>query len=90
MQKESFPTEWKAEHLRGGGAGRVHVIESKEDLESFRAAVTDEAFGLFELDGYRARSKGDLLDQVADVMSLPSYFGNNWDGFAATRSLLHG
>jgi Barstar (barnase inhibitor) len=66
------------------------VIESKEELESFRAAVADEAFGLFELDGNRARSKDDLLDQLADVMSLPSYFGNNWDGFAATRSLLHG
>jgi hypothetical protein len=81
MQKESFPTEWKAEHLRGGRAGRVHVTQSKEDLESFRAAVSDEALGLFELDGNRARSKGDLLDQLADVMSFASYFGNNWDAF---------
>jgi RNAse (barnase) inhibitor barstar len=58
----------------------VEVITSSFlDEELLHNLVEALGYQLFRVNGIRIKSKGDLLNDLAQVMDFPDYFGYNWD-----------
>lgn len=53
----------------------VHTLQKLPDLEPLGPAGIRVA----EIDGAAIESKQDLMADLSDALSLPDYFGGNWD-----------
>lgn len=58
------------------------LIEFKEGIsETVEQIAALPGTKVFRLDGKKIHSKETFLNEVAEAMQFPNYFGNNWDAF---------
>lgn len=54
----------------------------KTVVEDFMNNAKSKGFSVYHLDGKRIHNKTSFMNEVADKLKLPSYFGFNWDAFS--------
>ncbi len=57
----------------------VHVETNTKSLAHVLAKAEEDGLTVFDIDISRVNSKQDLLTRIKAGLSLPSYFGANWD-----------
>lgn len=67
--------------LQGDREPGIYTITGDLALDELMIACEERHFKLFVIEGDRIASKPDFLQESAQVMNFPDYFGANWDGF---------
>ena len=48
-------------------------------LEEFVNSAEKKGFNVFHLDGRKIHNKTSFMNEAAEKLKLPAYFGHNWD-----------
>jgi hypothetical protein len=67
--------------LQGDRDPGLYRLEPTVAPEQAAALCQEHGCQLFYIDGSTIASKSSFLQQVAQVMEFPDYFGQNWDAF---------
>jgi hypothetical protein len=67
--------------LHGDRAPGLYRLETAIAPEEVAALCQEQDCQLFYIDGSIITSKSTFLQQFAQVMQFPDYFGHNWDAF---------
>ncbi|MBF2025364.1 MAG: barstar family protein [Oscillatoriales cyanobacterium C42_A2020_001] len=67
--------------LQGDREPGIYTVTGDVVLDELMTACEERHLKLFVIQGDRIASKPDFLQESAQVMSFPDYFGANWDAF---------
>jgi hypothetical protein len=71
--------EWMEELAKPGERCLHLVVLQTDEVMTLGDWIVRRGLKLAKLDGSCIISKGELMDAVARSLSLPDYFGRNWD-----------
>jgi RNAse (barnase) inhibitor barstar len=76
-------------HLGRGSDFPVHLVDdTPQVIDGIMEFVEDNSFKLFELNLSNLRSREELWSKIAQEMSFPDYFGQNWAALLDSMSAI--
>ncbi len=59
----------------------IYLVDSDLEPVELKAVATRHNFHFFHIDGHKASSKEQFLQEAGRAMQFPDYYGMNWDAF---------
>ena len=59
----------------------IYLVNHDLNIESLQQEAKTDEFAFFYLDGTKICGPCDFLQEAAEAMHFPDYFGNNWNAF---------
>lgn len=67
--------------LNGDRPPGIYQVQNLVNVDELAMACRGRGWRFFYLNGATISNKAQFLQQCAEVMNLPDYFGHNWDAF---------